>query len=174
MFMIQKILVLLKNFQYMSIIILINRDRINNIEFNYEKTMIITASSDNTAKLIDCETFEVIKVYTSDRNVNAVCISPNMEMIALGGGLESRDVTLSAGEGNFEVHFFNMTNQQEFGKVKGHFGPVNTLVFNPDGRSYVSGAEDGTIRLNFFDNNYYSLINNHEEELKKIVANHNN
>lgn len=75
----------------------------------------------------------------------------------------------AANAGNFEVHFFNMINQSELGKVKGHFGPVNALVFNPDGRSFISGAEDGYIRLHFFDNDYYNLVQNRENELREIA-----
>ena len=34
---------------------------------------------------------------------------------------------------------------------QGHFGPINAIGINPDGRSYASGGEDGYIRLHFFD-----------------------
>ena len=43
------------------------------------------------------------------------------------------------------------------GLVKGHFGPINTLAIHPDGLSYVSGGEDGYIRLHHFDQEYLSL-----------------
>lgn len=77
--------------------------------------------------------------------------------------------TTKADAGNFEVHFYNMINQDELGKVAGHFGPINALVFNPDGRSFFSGAEDGYIRLHFFDNDYYNFIQRRENELRDIV-----
>ena len=43
---------------------------------------------------------------------------------------------------------------EEFGRVKGHFGPINALAIHPFGKSYASGAEDGFIRVHSFDANY--------------------
>ena len=43
------------------------------------------------------------------------------------------------------------------GLIKGHFGPINTLAIHPDGLSYVSGGEDGYIRLHHFDEEYLAI-----------------
>lgn len=32
-----------------------------------------------------------------------------------------------------------------------------TVAINPDGRSYASGAEDGYVRLHFFDKDYLDM-----------------
>ena len=32
-----------------------------------------------------------------------------------------------------------------------------TVAINPDGRSYASGAEDGYVRLHFFDRDYLDM-----------------
>ena len=41
--------------------------------------------------------------------------------------------------------------------MRGHFGPINTLAYAPDGRGYASGAEDGYVRLHTFDADYYDF-----------------
>ena len=77
--------------------------------------------------------------------------------------------------GHFEVDFFHMVYMDYMGSVKGHFGPVNTLAFNPDGKrflfflvfvnlftifffffSYSSGSEDGYVRVHHFDKEYFN------------------
>ena len=67
-------------------------------------------------------------------------------------------VTTTSGKaGKFETKFFHLVYETEFGIVKGHFGPINAIAINPDGRSYASGAEDGYIRLHFFDDDYLKM-----------------
>ena len=53
------------------------------------------------------------------------------------------------------VSLIHFTFQEEFGRVKGHFGPINTVVFSPDGSGYASGGEDGYVRLHTFDQSYH-------------------
>ncbi len=56
--------------------------------------------------------------------------------------------------GHFEAKFFHMVFEDEFARVKGHFGPINTLVFHPEGNVFLSGGEDGYIRIQEFDEDY--------------------
>lgn len=73
----------------------------------------------------------------------------------LGGGQEARDVTTtSTRAGKFDARFFHLIFEEEFGRVKGHFGPINSLAFHPDGKSFSSGGEDGFVRVHTFDQSY--------------------
>mmetsp|Transcript_14204 Transcript_14204/g.20077 ORF Transcript_14204/g.20077 Transcript_14204/m.20077 type:complete len:338 (-) Transcript_14204:25-1038(-) len=119
------------------------------------KTFIITCSKDYTAKLLDADTLEVLKVYSTDRPVNAAVLNMEKEHVLLGGGQDAMDVTTTGSSvGKFETRFFHMIYEEEFGRVKGHFGPINALAINPDGMSFCSGSEDGYIRLHHFDKDY--------------------
>ncbi len=48
--------------------------------------------------------------------------------------------------------------QDEIGMVRGHFGPINAVAFHPDGRSFVTGGEDGYVRLQHFDQSYFNVL----------------
>jgi translation initiation factor 3 subunit I len=44
-------------------------------------------------------------------------------------------VTTTTAKGNkFEARFFHLVFEEEVGRVKGHFGPINTVSFHPDGK----------------------------------------
>ena len=45
--------------------------------------------------------------------------------------------------------------EKEIGKISGHFGPVNAILFHNDGRGFISGGEEGNIRLHRFDQAYF-------------------
>ncbi len=111
-----------------------------------------------------------MKVFETERPVNAAAISPSHEHVMLGGGQDASAVTTTSSRtGKFEVRFFHIIYQQEFGRVKGHFGPVNTLAFHPDGTSFVSGGEDGYIRLHHFDMDYFTKDKKAEDELERLA-----
>ena len=149
---------------------------IKRISFNKDKTLLFTCSADCMAKMLDAETLEVLKVYETDRPVNAVVPHPTKDHVLLGGGQDAMSVTTTAGKvGKFECRFFEAVYTTEIGRVKvgrlallpregvvsrrlpcarccqGHFGPINAIGINPDGRSYASGGEDGYVRLHHFD-----------------------
>jgi len=132
--------------------------KINNVSFNREKTLFITSSADFTAKLFDVLDLKHLKTYKTDRPVNDAVISETKDHILLGGGQEAMSVTTTSGKvGKFETRFFHLVYEEEFGSVKGHFGPINALAINPNGLNFASGAEDGYVRLHHFDKSYLDM-----------------
>ncbi|XP_046379197.1 eukaryotic translation initiation factor 3 subunit I-like [Haliotis rufescens] len=131
---------------------------INDIQLSKDGSMFITASKDTSAKLYDTKTFEFMKSYKTERPINSASLSPIYEHVVLGGGQEAMDVTTTSTRiGKFDARFFHMIFEEEFGRVKGHFGPINSVSFHPDGKSYTSGGEDGYLRVHFFDQSYFDF-----------------
>lgn len=132
--------------------------QINDIQTSQDMTMLITASKDHTAKLFDSHTLECKKTYKTERPVNSAAISPLKPHVALGGGQEAMDVTTTSTRiGKFDARFYHLIFEEEFGRVKGHFGPINSVAFQPDGKGYSSGGEDGYVRLHQFDPQYFDF-----------------
>jgi translation initiation factor 3 subunit I len=104
--------------------------KINRLRFNRDKTLFITSSADFTSKLFDPVDLKHLKTYKTDRPVNDAVISEHKDHILLGGGQEAMSVTTTAGRvGKFETRFFNLVYEDEFGCVKGHFGPINACKY---------------------------------------------
>ncbi|VDP29493.1 unnamed protein product [Soboliphyme baturini] len=128
------------------------------LQTSSDEIMLLSASKDQTAKLFDAQNFIHLKTYQSERPVNSAAISPTRDHIVLGGGEEAMKVTQTdTRQGQFEAKFYHLIFQEEFARVRGHFGPINSLVFHPDGKSYASGGEDGYVRVHVFDDDYFDF-----------------
>lgn len=131
---------------------------INDVQTSKDGYMVLAASKDNTAKLFDLKTLECKKTYKTDRPVNSAALSPIKPHVVLGGGQDAMDVTTTSTKtGKFDARFYHTVFEEEFGRVKGHFGPINSLAFHPDGKQYCSGGEDGYVRMHNFDPTYFEF-----------------
>eukprot|EP00049_Salpingoeca_infusionum_P017646 m.353875 g.353875 ORF g.353875 m.353875 type:complete len:405 (-) comp16852_c0_seq1:192-1406(-) len=131
---------------------------ITDMQYGPDLHTFITSSKDCTARLIDTKQMRPIKAYETQRPVNSAAISPTHDYVVMGGGQDARDVTTTtAGQGKFEARFFHKIFEEELGQVKGHFGPINTIAYSPDGKGFASGGEDGFVRLQRFDKSYFEF-----------------
>ncbi|KAK8814158.1 hypothetical protein WA158_008020 [Blastocystis sp. Blastoise] len=144
-----------------------HNNSVNSVALSKDGLFFLTASTDATAKLFETFSFEHVYTYKTDRPLNSGAISPILDQVVVVGGTEARDVTTSKNV-NMETLFFSLPLQEEIGRVKGHFGTMNCIAFNPDGRSFITGGEDGFIRLHFFDKNYFEQDKLAEKELRYI------
>lgn len=132
---------------------------INDMQLSADGTMLVSASRDATAKLFDSESLMCLKTYKTERPVNSAAISPIYEHVVLGGGQDAMEVTTTSTKaGKFDSRLFHLVYEEEFARVKGHFGPINSLAFHPDGKSYATGGEDGYVRVQVFDASYYDFV----------------
>lgn len=133
--------------------------KIEDMQMARDSTMFVTASRDCNAKLFDSDTLSCLKTYKTERPVNSAAISPILDHVVLGGGQDAMEVTTtSTRSGKFDSRFYHLVYEEEFARLKGHFGPINSLAFHPDGKSYASGGEDGFVRVQYFDPNYFDLV----------------
>ncbi|ODV63996.1 translation initiation factor eIF3 subunit i [Ascoidea rubescens DSM 1968] len=131
---------------------------ITDLQFSKDRTYFITSSKDKSAKIFDVDTLKLLKVYVADAPMNSALITPVKDFVVLGGGQEARDVTTTSSEqGKFEARFYHKIFQDEIGRVKGHFGPLNYVAVHPLGIGYSSGGEDGYVRVHVFDKPYFDF-----------------
>uniref|UniRef100_A0A7S2XYA9 Serine-threonine kinase receptor-associated protein n=1 Tax=Fibrocapsa japonica TaxID=94617 RepID=A0A7S2XYA9_9STRA len=64
-----------------------------------------------------------------------------------GASLHPDKTKFIAGGSDLWVRVFDYETGQELECHKGHHGPVRCLRYSPDGGSYATGSEDGTIRI---------------------------
>ncbi|WFD31021.1 translation initiation factor eIF3 subunit [Malassezia sp. CBS 17886] len=130
---------------------------VTDLQLGWDGTYLLTSSKDKSSKLIDAATLEVIKTYATDTPLNSAIAHPTRPYIIVGGGQEAMSVTTtSSRQGKFESRFWHKVFQEECARLPGHFGPINTLAVHPTGKAYASGGEDGYVRVNWFDQGFFT------------------
>lgn len=135
----------------------LHKSHLTDLQFSLDKTCFITASRDTHSYLVDVDTLQVLKHYEANCPLNAACITPVKEFVIIGGGQDAKDVTTSAGDGSFEAKVYHKLFEDELGRVRDHFGPVNCIAVSPQGTSYTSGGEEGLVRLHHFEKSYFDF-----------------
>ncbi|TFY71064.1 hypothetical protein EVG20_g1930 [Dentipellis fragilis] len=130
-------------------------DNVTDLQLSADRSYFVTSSKDKTARIHDAKTLRVLKTFSTETPLNSAALAPDQPYVLLGGGQEAMSVTTtSARQGKFETRFWHKVFEEEVGRVKGHFGPVNTIAIHPQGIAYASGGEDGFVRVHHFDESY--------------------
>lgn len=141
-----------------------HRGPVTSINFTEDRMLMISCGKDQTAKLWAMDEYECIQTYETDRPLNDAVISPLYKAeenpkyhILMGGGQDAKDVTTTASSsGKFETLLWHMVFCEEIGSIKGGFGPINTMAWRRDGKGFVTGGEDGYVRVHMLDKDYFS------------------
>lgn len=134
-----------------------HKSEIRRFVLSKDWTTLLTASWDQTGKLLCSRTLKVLKTYETDKPVNDCAIMPTTyPIVLLGGGQDAQSVTNSSQRQNkFETRFFHKIYMEELSSVSGHFGPVNAIAVSNDGRYFCTGGEDGFVKLYRFDEEFH-------------------
>ena len=152
----------------------VHDDEITDMNLSLGDELLITASKDSKAKVLDPDNFEVLTVLSPEnpsRNINACIFSPFIgeedESKAIyhafiAGGQESKDVTTTTQKkGGFETLIYDCKYGVELGSFAGHFGPVNSLAITSDGELLATGSEESSVRVHrIMNEEYKNLIKN--------------
>ncbi|KAI8872455.1 WD40 repeat-like protein [Ramicandelaber brevisporus] len=132
---------------------------ITDLQVSPDRTYFITSSKDKTACIFEYDQLIKLKTYSTDTPLNSAAISPLIQdFVLVGGGQDAMSVTTTdSRQGKFEVRFWHRIFEEECGRVKGHFGPINTLAAHPNGTGFASGGEDGFVRIHHYDPSYYGF-----------------
>lgn len=95
----------------------------------------ISATAGKEVTFWNASTYEVDKTFTLPMELNSAALSPDSNTFVVGGSSD------------FWARVYDFNTGKELEVHKGHHGPVHCVRFAPDGSTFASGSEDGTIRL---------------------------
>lgn len=106
------------------------------------KNLIFT--SGKTVTLVSFDTLETSLTLTANNPLLSADVDPNNRFCVTGGA-------------DHTVRLIDMFTGEELECNRGHHGPVHCVSFAPDGKTFASGSEDGTIRIWLKKNKPYKL-----------------
>ncbi|XP_037956965.1 serine-threonine kinase receptor-associated protein-like [Teleopsis dalmanni] len=95
---------------------------------------ILTITHGGSISFWEVDTLKKLKEIKVPTNVSSASLHPDKHVFVCGGE-------------DFKMYKFDYITGNEIESFKGHFGPVHSVKFSPDGELYASGSEDGTLRL---------------------------
>ncbi|HEY9853202.1 MAG TPA: WD40 repeat domain-containing protein [Leptolyngbyaceae cyanobacterium] len=147
------------------------------VKISADKTIIASGGTDNTAKLWNLNTEELIFTLSGHSgSINTLAFSPQDNIVVSGssdktikiwdvktgslqrtlyGHLEPvRTVTINptgqliaSGSDDETIRIWNVTTGELLRTLSGHLGGVNSVAFSPDGKLLISGSQDMTIKF---------------------------
>lgn len=118
---------------------------------------VLTVASGQHVTFFDASTYQQVASYKVPIHFGAeggASLHPSGRKFIAGGGRRGGSMALKSAENeatelgsDLKVYVYDFATGKELEAHKGHHGPIRCLRYHPDGKSYATGSEDGTIRL---------------------------
>mmetsp|Transcript_43846 Transcript_43846/g.171437 ORF Transcript_43846/g.171437 Transcript_43846/m.171437 type:complete len:272 (-) Transcript_43846:481-1296(-) len=103
-------------------------------ELRRNSDFLTLALADESVQFWDVRTMELIKKFKAPRGTESCSLQPSQEKYVLCGQ-------------DLSVRMYDYATGMELESHRGHHGPIMVVRFAPDGETYSTGADDGTIRI---------------------------
>ncbi len=111
-------------------------DEVWNVEFSPDGKFIATACNDNRVRIINLETGETVET-AEQKGAWKVAFFPDGKRIAVAGSSNA----------NPSVKIYDTANAAEILTFSGHTRRIRAIDVSPDGKTVVSGSQDGNILI---------------------------
>lgn len=115
-----------------------HRSGVRFVDFSHDGKRLVSASTDNTARIWDLETAKSIRILKHDQFVGVARYTPDEQWIVTGTGDRNR-----AGV----IRVWDAQSGTEVSTLHGHLEGVRALDFAPDGKTIASGSFDKTFKI---------------------------
>jgi serine-threonine kinase receptor-associated protein len=102
------------------------------------QTLISTSAQNSTVSFATVKDLTIFREYKRKQQVEAASLHPSQPLFVVGGDISNKDLW---------VRMVNYETGEDTDELKGHHGPVHCVQFAPNGQTYASGSEDGTVRI---------------------------
>ncbi|MFF4159380.1 DNA-binding protein [Streptomyces sp. NPDC001678] len=120
---------------------------VTSLAFSADSKRLASCGEDGDVKMWDVARRKVLDDISGNSQLKDVRFSPD-------------GVLLAAASNNNDILLWGVANKVVGPDVTGHLGPVMSVDFAPDGRTFATGSADGTLRLWSTDTSYLTLVLN--------------
>lgn len=126
--------------------------------FTFDGKYAVTGSNDNTLKLWDLQSGEILKTITPHIDyLRTLDATPDLNLVITSGGRKDTVIKL-----------WNYKDLEPRGELKGHSGRINKLKITPDGRYVISGSSDNSVKV--WDTNARQCIADFNKHTDRVVC----